>query len=163
MLEEALSFLKGMVLKLPVDKRRSKRLRATRKKEVEDGCENLILEDTDGSSDDHDQVPSASPRKQLSSDIIYEQDETEKEEEFRFASYCLIKDLHDLQQYLLGLWQRHQRKEVDLVVAAATTNMAINLARRSREGIRNDRNMAEGIRRRMARFSNCRMCSSHRR
>jgi hypothetical protein len=130
-LEEALSILKPLVPKELV-KIRAKPIQAAMKK-VENKFENLVLEDADD-SDVHDiftQPASPSPPQKPISDIIYEQDETETEEEFRFASYCLIKDLNDLRQYLLGLWQRYQGKEIDLAVAAATTNMTINLVRRA--------------------------------
>lgn len=72
-----------------------------------------------------------SPLQKPISTITHEQDETEKEEEFRFASYCLINALNDLRQYLLRLWQRYRRKEIDLAVAAATTNMTLSLVRRA--------------------------------
>jgi hypothetical protein len=92
----------------------------------------LVLEEADDSVHEHsspeaDPLP---PQKPIS-DVIYQQDESEEEEEFRFASYCLIKDLNDLRQYLLQLWQRYRRKEIDLAVAAATTNMTVSLVRRA--------------------------------
>ena len=131
-LEEAFSVLKSLVPKVPVDQKQLKPLETTRKTRVENKFESLILEDTEESDSDETVTRAASTSpKQPSSDVIYEQDETEKEEEFRFASYCLIKDLNDMRQYLLGLWQRYQRKEIDLAVAAATTNMAVNLVRRA--------------------------------
>jgi hypothetical protein len=130
-LEEALSILKPLVPKEPVKTRPTAVQVAN--KTIENKFEKLALEETDDSevSDNFTQTASPSPLQKPISDIIYEQDETEKEEEFRFASYCLIKDLNDIRQYLLGLWQRYQRKEVDLAVAAATTNMTINLVRRA--------------------------------
>jgi hypothetical protein len=132
-LEEALSILKPLAPKEQVDKTRTKHASTTRKKISENKFDNLVLEDADESpSEDVTQLTgNPAPLKPPIADIIYEQDGTENEEEFRFASYCLIKDLNDLRQYLLGLWQRYRRKEIDLAVAAATTNMAIILVRRA--------------------------------
>jgi hypothetical protein len=132
-LEKALSILKPLVPKEQDDKMRTKHASTTRKNIPENKFDNLILEDGDESASEDVTQPTSNPSslKPPTPDIIYEQDDTENEEEFRFASYCLIKDLNDLRQYLLGLWQRYQRKEVDLAVAAATTNMAINLVRRA--------------------------------
>jgi hypothetical protein len=131
-LEEALSILKPLAPKEQVDKIRTKHASITRKKIPENRFDNLILEDADESASEDVTQPTSSPStKPPMPDVIYEQDDTENEEEFRFASYCLIKDLNDLRQYLLGLWQRYHWKEIDLAVAAATTNMAINLVRRA--------------------------------
>jgi hypothetical protein len=132
-LEEALSILKPLAPKEQVNKIRTKRASTTCKNIPKNKFDNLVLEDSDESaSEDVTQpISNPSPLKRPIPDVIYEQDDTENEEEFRFASYCLIKDLNDLRQYLLGLWQRYQRKEVDLAVAAATTNMAMDLVRRA--------------------------------
>ena len=132
-LEEALSILKPLAPKEQVDKIRTKHASTTRKNIPENKFDNLVLEDDDESASEDVAQPTSnpSPQKPPMPDVIYEQDDTENEEEFRFASYCLIKDLNDLRQYLLGLWQRYQRKEIDLAVAAATTNMAMNLVRRA--------------------------------
>ena len=130
-LEEALGVLKALVSKVPGDKTRSKPLKATHKKEALNKYEHLVLEDADESDDENNPQSGSTSQTQHPSNIVYEQDESEKEDEFCFASYCLIKDLNDIRQYLLGLWQRYQRKEIDLAVAAATTNMAFNLVRRA--------------------------------
>jgi hypothetical protein len=132
-LEEALSILKPLAPKEQVDKIRTKHASTTRKKIPENKFDNLVLEDADESptEDVTQSTGNSAPLKPPTADVIYEQDATENEEEFRFASYCLIKDLNDLRQYLLGLWRRYRRKEIDLAVAAATTNMAIILVRRA--------------------------------
>ena len=132
-LEEAFSILKPLAPKEQVDKIRTKHASTTRSNIPENKFNNLVLEDGDESASEDVTQPTSnpSPLKPPIPDVIYEQDDTENEEEFRFASYCLIRDLNDLRQYLLGLWQRYQRKEIDLAVAAATTNMAMNLVRRA--------------------------------
>jgi hypothetical protein len=132
-LEEAFSILKPLAPKEQVDKIRTKHTSTARKNIPENRFDNLVLEDSDESASEDFMQPisNPSPLKPPIPDVIYEQDDTENEEEFRFASYCLIKDLNDLRQYLLGLWQRYQRNEVDLAVAAATTNMAMDLVRRA--------------------------------
>jgi hypothetical protein len=130
-LEEAFSILKPLAPKEQVDKIRTKYTPITRKNIPENKFDNLVLEDDDESASEDVTQPTSNPSPLKPPDVTYEQDDTENEEEFRFASYCLIRDLNDLRQYLLGLWQRYQRKEVDLAVAAATTNMAMNLVRRA--------------------------------
>jgi hypothetical protein len=130
-LEEAFSILKPLAPKEQVDKIRTKHTSITRKNIPENKFDNLVLEDDDESASEDVTQPTSNPSPLKPPDVTYEQDDTENEEEFRFASYCLIRDLNDLRQYLLGLWQRYQRKEVDLAVAAATTNMAMNLVRRA--------------------------------
>jgi hypothetical protein len=132
-LEEAFSILKPLAPKEQVDKIRTKHTSITRKNIPENKFDNLVLEDADESPTEDVTQPTGNPAplKPPTADVIYEQDATENEEEFRFASYCLIKDLNDLRQYLLGLWRRYRWKEIDLAVAAATTNMAIILVRRA--------------------------------
>ena len=132
-LEEAFSILEPLAPKEQVDKIRTKHSSTIRKNISENKFDNLVLEDDDESASEDVTQPTSnpSPLKPPMPDVTYEQDDTENEEEFRFASYCLIKDLNDLRQYLLGLWRRYRRKEIDLAVAAATTNMAMNLVRRA--------------------------------
>jgi hypothetical protein len=129
-LEETLCILKPLASNEPVNKRPSP-VPATRKT-VQNKFESLVLEDADDCVHENF-TPQANPLplQMPISGIIYEQDESEKEEEFRFASYCLIKDLNDLRQYLLRLWERYRRNEIDLAVAAATTNMTLSLVRRA--------------------------------
>jgi hypothetical protein len=62
-------------------------------KTVQSKFENLVLEDADEYV--HENVntqANPSPLQKHISAITYEQDEREKVEEFRFASYCLIKN-----------------------------------------------------------------------
>ena len=103
-LEKTLCILKTLASNEPVKKRPTPV--PVTMKTVQNKFENLVPEDADESvSENVNTQANPSPLQKHISAITYEQDETEKEEEFRFASYCLVKDLNDLRQYLLRLWK----------------------------------------------------------
>ena len=95
--------------------------------DVEECEEAETLESANTASDTANTGPEVTP---VTCTLEMDNDE-EREEEFRFAAWCLIDDLNGVRKFLAGVWRRYKMKEIDLVVAAATTNMAVSLARKA--------------------------------
>lgn len=55
-------------------------------------------------------------------------------EEIKFAVFCLLEDLHRIRQFLRETWSRYRSQDLSLNLAAATSNTAIDLARRLESG-----------------------------
>ncbi|KAF1847641.1 uncharacterized protein K460DRAFT_281363 [Cucurbitaria berberidis CBS 394.84] len=65
------------------------------------------------------------------SNVVFEQDEAEMEEELKFAVGLLLQELQTMRDAACAQWEKYKNDEVDLIVAAMTTDMAIKLAQRA--------------------------------
>ncbi|KAF2868870.1 hypothetical protein BDV95DRAFT_596572 [Massariosphaeria phaeospora] len=64
-------------------------------------------------------------------EVVFQQDESEKEEEFWFAFGVFLQELQSLRDIASETWLKYKQGEVDLVVAAMVTDTAIKLAQRA--------------------------------
>lgn len=62
--------------------------------------------------------------------VVFEQDETEIEEELKFAVGLFLEELQTMSDAACAQWKKYENNEIDLVVAAMTTDTAIKLAQR---------------------------------
>ncbi|ESZ94889.1 hypothetical protein SBOR_4765 [Sclerotinia borealis F-4128] len=94
--------------------------------EVED------LEDTD------DHVPVSTATNSTEAEAVYElniSESTAHKEEKLFAIVSLFKDLQELRNFIEGIWKDYNEKRIDLITAAATTNVAFQLGIRAQDEI----------------------------
>lgn len=68
---------------------------------------------------------------QTSQKELYELESSEAE--MRFAIFCLLEDVHHIQDLVIETWKHYKRGEIDLVTASVTTNTAINFVHGAEE------------------------------
>ena len=51
------------------------------------------------------------------------------QEELVFESYCLFEDMHQIQEYVMGVWAEYRADSIDLMTATLTTNAAIDMVK----------------------------------
>lgn len=61
--------------------------------------------------------------------------ETQRGADLEFSIYCFFEDLHRIQDFLKETWKMNKAGTLDLVTAAMTTDMALDLVRRAEEDI----------------------------
>ncbi|KAF2499950.1 hypothetical protein BU16DRAFT_556443 [Lophium mytilinum] len=88
------------------------------------------LEDSAESGLDPSQAAQSGPPRPLPYAVI-EQDKEGIMDDFLFAIYCYLTDLHELQEYLKGLWKSYKEGASELLVVSLITNTAIDLVRMS--------------------------------
>ncbi|CAD6566983.1 MAG: hypothetical protein ASARMPREDX12_009205 [Alectoria sarmentosa] len=81
---------------------------------------NLEMDD----SQDHDLLGAAT---------IDVQDLESSEAEIQFAIFCILQDVHSVQDFVVETWQHYKSGEVDLVIASISTNTAINFVHDAEE------------------------------
>jgi hypothetical protein len=88
----------------------------------------LSLEDvaelSDDEATDEIQLPVVTP-------VLLKQDENEIEEELKFAIGLLFDELHNIRTVACEQWKKYKDKQVDLIVAAMTTDTTVKLAQKA--------------------------------
>ena len=98
----------------------------------------LYIDDNDSGSTE---VTTVTPQKTASCPkvsspprrTVYEMEITE--EDAYFALFCFFDDLNQLRDYLFELWRDYDDGKLNLMSVSVTTNMAINLVRRTEQDL----------------------------
>lgn len=76
-------------------------------------------------------VGTAQDAQQTQEKELYELEGSEAETQF--AIFCVLQDVHCIQDFVIETWQHYKSGEIDLVTASITTNTAINFVHDAEE------------------------------